>query len=186
MAQTRLTSPGVIVQKGTNLTRPELGHLISGPYVAGAGCLSGGFVKITITGGAVTVCATTEAADGFIVHKESYNWGTTVPKLGATIPTGIDVLVCEYGCGIVPCDVSEIVDGAKKHSPVYPGATSGLAGCAGRVNAAGPNGTTVAEVVCGMCMDVRAGNSGSGTGGADLDPMEIFFGAGEALGEITT
>jgi hypothetical protein len=97
------------------------------------------------------------------------------------LPTGIDVLVCEYGCGNVPIDASEVVDGAKKHSPVFPGATSGLAGCAPRVNAAGPNGTTVAEIVCGMCMDVRADNTNG-----DGYPMEIFFGAGEALGEVTT
>jgi len=181
MAQTRLQDLGSIVQKGTNLTHPEIGWVITGPYKTGAACLSGGAVKITIDGTGVTVVATTEAADGFIVHKEGYNWGTTTPTIGGTLPTGIDVYVCEYGCGIVPTDVTEIVDGAKKHSPVFPGATSGLFGSAGRVTAAGPNGTTVAEIVCGMCMDVRPGNSG-----ADLDPMEIFFGAGEALGEITT
>jgi hypothetical protein len=106
--------------------------------------------------------------------------------LGATLPTGINVYVCEYGCGIVPIDTTEIVDGAKKHSPVFPGATSGLAGSAARVSAAGPDGTTANEIVCGECMDIRAGNSGSGTGGADADPMEIFFGAGEALGRLTT
>ena len=181
MAQTRIQDPGSIVQKGTNLTHPELGHLITGPYKTGAACLSGGFCKITIDGTGITVCATTQAADGFIVHRENYEWGTTTPALGGTLPTGIDVYVCEYGCGIVPVDVSEIVDGAKKHSPVYPGATSGLVGSAGRVTAAGPNGTTSTEIVCGMCMDIRAGNSG-----ADADPMEIFFGAGEALGEVTT
>lgn len=180
MAQTRLKDPGSIVQKGTNLTRPEHGHIISGPYKTGAGCLSGGFVKITIDASGITVCATTEAADGFIVHREDYAWGTTTPALGATLPTGIDVLVCEYGCGIVPIDASEVVDGAKKHSPVYPAAVSGLVGAAGRVTAAGPNGTTPNEIVCGMCMDIRAGN------GDDADPMEIFFGAGEALGEVTT
>ena len=186
MAQVRIRDPGSIVQKGTNLTHPEIGWIITGPYKTGAGCLSGGACKITIDGTGITVCATTEPADGFVVHKESYNWGNTAPALGATLPTGIDVLVCEYGCGIVPCDVSEIVDGAKKHSPVFPGATSGLFGSAARVSAAGPNATTANEIVCGECLDTRAGNSGTGTGGADNDPMEIFFGAGEALGELTT
>jgi hypothetical protein len=185
MANARIKDPHTIVQQGTNLTHPELGHLISGPYVTGAGCLGGGLCKIS-SAGAVSVCATTEAADGFIVFKETYNWGTTAPSIKATLPTGIDVMVCEYGCGIVPCDVTEIVDAAKKHSPVFPGATSGLVGAAPRVSAAGPDATTANEIVCGESLDILAGNTGTGTGGADGDPMEIFFGAGEALGRLTT
>jgi len=184
-AAARIRMPGSIVQKGTNLTHPEMGHIIVGPLVTGAGCLSGGLCKIS-TAGVVDVCATTNKPDGFIVHRTDYNWAATTPALGATLPTGISVYVCIFGCGIVPCDVTEIIDASGLGDPVFPGATAGLVGCAPHANAAGPNGTTTTEIVCGMCLDILAGNTGTGTGGADNDPMEIFFGVGMNLGQVTT
>ena len=174
MAAARVPNPSCIVEKGSNLTRPELGHIICGPFTTAASCLSGGLVSLASTG-VVTPCASTTKPAGFIVHKQEYNWGTTTPALGATLPTGIDVYICVYGCGIVPLDHDHTANSAILGSHVFPSHdVAGLASGSPALVAGAGN-----HFNCGIVMDLLAGNTGTGTGGADGDPMEIFFGMGE-------
>jgi hypothetical protein len=172
MAAARIKNPSCIVIKGTNLTRPELGHIIEGPFTTAASCISGGFATLS-SAGVVTACASKSKPAGFIVHRQDYNWGTTTIALGATLPTGIDIYLCSFGCGVVPCDVSQIANSSIKESHVFANA-AGLA-------AASPALVTgvAGEFNCGTVQDLLAGNTGTGTGGADNDPMEIFFGKGD-------
>jgi len=159
----------------TNLTHPEIPHLILGPYTTGTGGNLTPCMLVNVnSSGELSIHTTKVRPDGVIIMDPNYNWGSTTPALDATLPDNIEVYICAYGPCLINMDVSKVIDAAYYNSIVYESDEPGHCAIASR---AAP--TVIGEAghfPVGTLMDLLAGNTGSGTGGADGDLAEVFFG----------
>lgn len=163
MVNARVKNPSFPLIAGTNLLGLESQHL----FIKG---ITDGTVK---TGDLVTIAPTTHVlsqatatnADiaGVIVYRETYNWGTTTPARFTALPANIEVDVCFDGAIEANSDISGIDDGMHFGKAVGCHAT-GLIECA----------YTAGDYPVGYLIDEMAGNTGTGTGGADGDPIGIM------------
>lgn len=160
MTQTRIVNPDYPLIAGTNL-------LGTGPHKITKGITdgtvrTGDVVVIEPTTRVLTQATATNKPSGVIVYRTTYNWGSTTPGRFTALPANIEVDVLWEGEIEANSDVSGIDDGTQ----------FGLAvGC----HATGLVETpfTAGDYPLGICIDLRPGNTGTGTGGADGDPIGI-------------
>jgi len=171
---------GCRIPVNTNLTHPELGHLILGPFnipAANTTIYTNFLVNIDTTGTDLAVNTPKTRPSGFVIYDPDYEWGTTTPGHFTLIPSEIQVYICAWGCGILGVDSDDVEDAAYIGNNVYDSAVAGICACPPSAAAYGDTDLDDAGyIVIGQQLDYVAGNTGTGTGGADNDPIEVFFG----------
>jgi len=175
MANARIGNPvGSKLPRNSNLSHPELGHLILGPFSTGtaATLFPGALVNVT-NAGVLELHTTKVRPAGFIEYRPTYNWGTTTPSLSAstTLPDYIDVYICAWGCGFLPADQSKVINAATLSAVVFESDEPGYCACA--TVAASTTIGEAAHIPIGTLLDLTAKNDGS-----DGDLIEVFFGNG--------
>ena len=163
---------GCTIPKNTNLTHPEMPHLILGPFTTKTGnttiytCM---VVTVDSTG-AATVAASKAMPAGVVINQPDLNWGNTKPGNYILLPSLIDFYICAWGPCMVALDVSEMTDAVLPIGvPVYvSGGDAGLC----QVEPALATGTA-GEYAIGVNMDWNAGFT-TLAAGADGDLCECF------------
>ena len=180
---------GCTVPVNTNLTHKEMGHLILGPFnipAANTTIYANMLVNVDSTGTDLAVHTPKTRPTGFVIFDPDYTWGDTVPAHAALVPSEIQVYICAWGCGILLLDVSDVADAGYIGCNVYESAVAGLCAVGPWAAAQGDTDLDAAGYnVVGKLLDFVAGNTGTGTGGADRDPVEVFFG-GQDHGTLST
>ncbi len=176
MVNARIGNPvGSKLPRNTNLSHPELGHLILGPYSTGTAATLFPGALVSVTNAGVLALHTTKVRPaGFIEYRPTYNWGTTTPALAATttLPDNIDVYICAWGCGFLFADQSKVANAALLSAVVYETDAPGFCGVA-TVAAATVLGEA-AHIPIGTLLDLTAKNNVV----ADTELVEVFFGNG--------
>jgi len=164
---------GCKIPKNTNLTHPEIPHLILGPFsTASANTTIYTCMVVSIaSGGAATVTANKVKPQGIVINQPDINWGTTVPGNYVLLPSLIDFYICSFGPCLVAMDVSEVTDAAIPiASPVYVAkSTSGL--CDPELVSTTGEAT---DYCIGGTLDENAGFT-TLAAGADGDLVEVFI-----------
>ena len=176
MANARIRNPvGCRVPKKTSLTRPEAGHLILGPYTTpttNTTVKTNTLVNVTHEG--VLALHTTKVMPaGVVIMDPRYNWGSTTPGHFTLLPSTIEVFICARGGCLIGMDVSKVIDAAYLGAPVYESDEAGL--CAIAASAAATVTGEAGHYMIGTLLDLRGGNTGTGTGAADGDLAEVDF-----------
>ncbi len=182
MANARVRNPiGCSLPKNTSLTRwdgkkSNSGtHLILGPYTTGTAATLYPCRLVDVNASGVLALHTTKVTPaGVIIYDPGYAWGSTTKSLSALLPDYIEVYICARGPCLIGMDVSKVVDVATLGSNVFESDAPGLCAIAAK---AAP--TVIGEAghhVIGSSLDLTAGNTGTGTGGADGDLAEVDLG----------
>lgn len=160
MAQTRIPNPDYPLIQNTNLLGTGPHKFLKG--ITDGTVKAGDVVVIAPTTRVLTQATATNKPSGVIVYRTTYNWGSTTPGRYTTLPANIEVDVCYEGEIEANGDQGSIDDGAQFGYAV---------GC----HATGLVETpfTAGDFPLGIVIDLRPGNSGTGTGGADGDPIGI-------------
>jgi hypothetical protein len=162
MANARIVCPEFPLVAGTNL----LGKVGQHKFIKGitdGTVKTGSVVTIAPTTRVLTIATATNKPAGVVVYRTTYNWGSTTPARNATLPANIEVDVCFDGPIEALSDVSEIDDVMYFGVAVACKAT-------GLIEIP----FTAGQFPVGYLIDLRAGNTGTGTGGADGDPIGIM------------
>lgn len=179
MANARVRNPiGQALPVNTSLTHPELPHLIMGPYTTGTALTLEPCMLVNVSNAGLLAKHTSKQRPaGVIIYSPDYNWGTTTPAItGTDLPDYIEVYICAFGPCLIQMDVSDVADASYMGNLVFESATGGMC-CVGASGATAIEVDTdeAAHVSIGFQLDLLAGNTGTGTGGADGDLMEVFF-----------
>lgn len=163
---------GCVIPKNTNLTHPEIPHLILGPFSTPTTnttvytCM----VVSVNSAGAATAVANKAKPQGVVLNDPTYNWATTTPGNYVLLPSNINIYICAFGPCLVAMDVSEVTEAALPiGSPVYVAkSTAGL--CHPElVSTTGE----AADYCIGGTLDANAGFT-TLAAGADGDLVEVF------------
>lgn len=125
---------------------------------------TGDVVTMAPTTRVLTVATATNKPVGVIVYRTTYNWGSTTPGRFTALPANIEVDVCFDGPIEANSDVSEI-DNSQYFGVSVACKATGLIEVP----------FTAGQFPLGYLIDLRAGNTGTGTGGADGDPIGIML-----------
>lgn len=169
---------GCIVPVNGNLTHTEVGHLILGPYnipAANTTIYTNMLVAVDAAGNDLAVHTPKTRPAGFVVWEGDYKWGTTTPGHFVLVPSEIQVYICAWGCGILAIDQSGITDASYFGNVVYEGKVAGLVDVPATATAKSADTQEAGHTPIGIQLDHTAGNTGTGTGAADGDPIEVFF-----------
>lgn len=170
------------------MTRPEFPHLILGPFSTGTSAtIQGGCLVVVNTSGVLALHTPKTRPMGVAVYSTDYNWGSTTPAIGTDFPDYIQIYICAFGPTLCCIDTSDIADAALLGTPVFESAVAGLC-CIGAFGASATEIDTdeAGHSSIGFLLDIRAGNQGTGTGGADFDLVEIFFNMIGGSGLVST
>lgn len=165
MANARITNPQFPPRANTNLLGPGPHIIIKG--ITDGTVRTGDVVVMAPTTRILTQASATNHPTGIIVYSPDYNWGTTTPGRFTVLPANIEVDVCIDGLIEANSDASDIDDSQYIGYTVACKAT-GLIECP----------PTAGQFPLGILMDLRAGNTGTGTGAADGDPIAIKLSLG--------
>ena len=169
MANATVRRPGFVAPKNTNVTGPET--IVEGPFTTPASDTVYTGMAVTVnSSGVLAACAAKSKPFGIVQLRNDYDWGTTRPGFYVLLPQSIDVFVIVKGRCLAAMDKSQNADSTVKGATVFATLTAGLL-CASNALVSGEAG----DYACGTLEDIIAGNTGTGTGGADGDPMEIDF-----------
>jgi len=125
---------------------------------------TGDLVTIAPTTRVLTVATTTNSAlAGVVVYRTTYNWGSTTPGRFTALPANIEVDVCFDGPIEANSDVGSI-DNTMNFGKAVGCHATGLIECP----------FSAGDYPVGYLIDLLAGNTGTGTGGADGDPIGIM------------
>ena len=167
MAVTRLVNPDYPLIWNTNLLGREGDHLlikgISDGTVKGGDAVE----MLDPTTRVVTQLATTHKPIGVAVYRTTYAWGSTAPAKATAIPANVEIDICINGAIEGNSDQDKIGDTS------YFGCSVCCDGGGGKISDA-----AATEFKLGYLLDLRAGNNGTGTGGADDDPIAIMVSLG--------